>query len=80
MVILLVCCCKVWLIASAHLYPLSWYWFDNLFQVIAILDKIKAEKEIAADEEEEEFESSDSPQDDKDWEGDDPDEDIIYVK
>ncbi|XVE67079.1 hypothetical protein DITRI_Ditri08aG0131200 [Diplodiscus trichospermus] len=48
-------------------------------RVIAILDRIKAEKKIAADEDEE-FDSSDSPQDDKDWEGDDPDDDIIYVK
>ncbi|OMO74417.1 Ribosome-binding factor A [Corchorus capsularis] len=49
-------------------------------RVIAILDKIKAEKSIAADEDEEESEFSDSPQDDRDWEDDDPDEDIIYVK
>ncbi|XWS55017.1 hypothetical protein CRYUN_Cryun10bG0138700 [Craigia yunnanensis] len=50
-------------------------------RVIAILDRIKTQKKIAADEdEEEEEESSDSPQDDKDWQGDDPDEDIIYVK
>ncbi|XP_022747876.1 probable ribosome-binding factor A, chloroplastic [Durio zibethinus] len=53
---------------------------ERASRVIAILDKIKAEKKTAADEDEEEFESSDSPQDDNDWEGDDPDEDIIYVK
>ncbi|KDP27625.1 hypothetical protein JCGZ_19630 [Jatropha curcas] len=48
-------------------------------RVIAILDKIKAEKENGISEDDE-FESSDSPEDNKDWEGDDPDEDIIYVK
>nr|KJB11186.1 hypothetical protein B456_001G244200 [Gossypium raimondii] len=50
-------------------------------RVIAILDKIKAEKKTLADEDyEEEAESSVSAQDDTDWESDDPDEDIIYVK
>ncbi|KAK5771400.1 probable ribosome-binding factor A, chloroplastic [Gossypium arboreum] len=50
-------------------------------RVIAILDKIKAEKKTLADEDyEEEAESSVSAQDDRDWESDDPDEDIIYVK
>ncbi|MBA0791379.1 hypothetical protein Gohar_015958, partial [Gossypium harknessii] len=49
-------------------------------RVIAILDKIKAEKKTLADEDyEEEAESSVSAQDDTDWESDDPDEDIIYV-
>ncbi|XVE93746.1 hypothetical protein REPUB_Repub01dG0220800 [Reevesia pubescens] len=47
-------------------------------RVIAILDRIKSQKKIAPDEDEEEFQES--PQDDKDWEGDDQDEDIIYVK
>ncbi|XP_038996099.1 probable ribosome-binding factor A, chloroplastic [Hibiscus syriacus] len=47
-------------------------------RVIAILDRIKDENKTAADEFEEEFQSSD--QDDKDWDGDDHDEDIIYVK
>ncbi|PPR87412.1 hypothetical protein GOBAR_AA33279 [Gossypium barbadense] len=48
-------------------------------RVIAILDKIKAEKKTLADEDyEEEAESSVSAQDDRDWESDDPDEDIIY--
>ncbi|KAE8708245.1 putative ribosome-binding factor A [Hibiscus syriacus] len=46
--------------------------------VIAILDRTKDEKKTAADEFEEEIESSD--QDDKDWDGEDPDEDIIYIK
>ncbi|EXB61806.1 putative ribosome-binding factor A [Morus notabilis] len=49
-------------------------------RVIAILDKIKNEKKTAVIEDDEEIESSDAPQDDGDWESDDPDEDIIYVK
>ncbi|XP_022762118.1 probable ribosome-binding factor A, chloroplastic [Durio zibethinus] len=52
-------------------------WKQVSARVIAILDRITAEKKIAADEGEKEFESSDSPQDDRDWEGDG---DIIYVK
>ncbi|KAK9905156.1 hypothetical protein M0R45_000439 [Rubus argutus] len=44
-------------------------------RVIAILDRIKNENK-----DEEQLESSELPQDDKDWEGDDPDEDIIYIK
>ncbi|KAJ9189644.1 hypothetical protein P3X46_000912 [Hevea brasiliensis] len=48
-------------------------------QVIAILARIKASKDNVLDEDDEFSESSDSPQDDRDWEGDDPD-DIIYVK
>ncbi|CAB80190.1 putative protein [Arabidopsis thaliana] len=48
----------------------------RLFQVIAILDKIKAEKGSG----EGKTEPSDSTEDDQDWEVDDPDEDIIYVK
>lgn len=51
-----------------------------LFQVISILDKIKAEKEVSKSENGEQLESADLPEDEKDWEGDDPDEDIIYVK
>lgn len=54
--------------------------FNLTFQVIAILDRIKAEKENGFDEDDDLSESSDSPQEDRDWEGDDPDEDIIYVK
>lgn len=73
-----VCCCKN--VGSAHFSP-QLIGFDDLFQVIAILDKIKAEKKTLADEDyEEEAESSVSAQDDRDWESDDPDEDIIYVK
>ncbi|GMN55812.1 hypothetical protein TIFTF001_024935 [Ficus carica] len=49
-------------------------------RVIAILDKIKNEKKTAEHEDDEETESSGSPQDDRDWETDDPDEDIIYIK
>lgn len=43
--------------------------------MIAILDRIKNENK-----DEDQLESSEAPQDDKDWEGDDPDEDIIYIK
>ncbi|EEF49517.1 probable ribosome-binding factor A, chloroplastic [Ricinus communis] len=53
--------------------------FERGSRVLAILDKIKAEKENTGSEDEL-SESSDSPQDDRDWEGDDPDEGIIYVK
>ncbi|GLT42873.1 hypothetical protein SLA2020_168520 [Shorea laevis] len=49
-------------------------------RVIAILDRIKANKKIAEAEDEERFNSSDSPQDDKEWEDSDTDEDIIHVK
>ncbi|XP_065865298.1 probable ribosome-binding factor A, chloroplastic [Euphorbia lathyris] len=49
-------------------------------RVIAILDKIKAEKEDEVYEDDDLSELSDSPQNDKDWDSDDPDEDIIYVK
>ncbi|KAG5407674.1 hypothetical protein IGI04_013793 [Brassica rapa subsp. trilocularis] len=42
-------------------------------RVIAILDKIKAEKGSEGGSE-----TSDSPEDDQDWGEDDPDEDIIY--
>ncbi|KAF4375300.1 hypothetical protein F8388_024052 [Cannabis sativa] len=48
--------------------------------VIAILDKIKNEKNTAQSEDDEEIESSDAPEDGRDWESDDPDEDIIYIK
>ncbi|ESQ53643.1 hypothetical protein EUTSA_v10026220mg [Eutrema salsugineum] len=44
-------------------------------RVIAILDKIKAEKGSEGGQE-----PSDLPEDDQNWEVDDPDEDIIYVK
>ncbi|XP_044489979.1 probable ribosome-binding factor A, chloroplastic [Mangifera indica] len=49
-------------------------------RVIAILDRIKAEKEISESRIGEQPESADLPEDDKDWEGDNVDEDIIYVK
>ncbi|WCJ36553.1 ribosome-binding factor A family protein [Euphorbia peplus] len=48
-------------------------------RVIAILDKIKAEEENQVDEDDDLSQLSDSPQNDKAWESDDPDEDIIYV-
>ncbi|KAJ0960097.1 hypothetical protein J5N97_000121 [Dioscorea zingiberensis] len=40
----------------------------------------KNEKKVGEVQDEEELESSNAPQDDKDWEDDDPDEDIIYIK
>lgn len=49
-------------------------------RVIAILDKIKNEKRSEGSQDEEQDESSDPLQDDIDWEGDDPDEGIIYIK
>ncbi|XP_050232429.1 probable ribosome-binding factor A, chloroplastic [Mercurialis annua] len=52
--------------------------FERGSRVIAILDKLKAGKEDDLSEDEL-SDSSDSPQDDRDWEGDDPDEEIIYV-
>uniref|UniRef100_A0A2N9G4V0 Ribosome-binding factor A n=1 Tax=Fagus sylvatica TaxID=28930 RepID=A0A2N9G4V0_FAGSY len=48
-------------------------------RVIAILDRIKNEKKPGESEDEEEFDLPGASQDDRDWEGDDPDEDIIYV-
>lgn len=48
--------------------------------MIAILDKIKNEKKNAESPEDEDIETFDVPEDDADWEGDNPDEDIIYVK
>lgn len=44
-------------------------------RVIAILDRIKNEKNGDGSQTEEQL-----PQDDEDWEDDEPDEDIIYVK
>ncbi|XP_057493619.1 probable ribosome-binding factor A, chloroplastic [Actinidia eriantha] len=50
-------------------------------RVIAILDKIKKEKMIDEGESDDQDELSDQPQDDSDWEEDDPDDEgIIYVK
>ncbi|KAG6779584.1 hypothetical protein NC652_011651 [Populus alba x Populus x berolinensis] len=49
-------------------------------RVIAILDRIKAEKDNAESQVDELSDSSNSIQYDEDWEGDDPDEHIIYVK
>ncbi|KAK3421036.1 hypothetical protein EUGRSUZ_G01743 [Eucalyptus grandis] len=49
-------------------------------RVIAILDKIKDEKKTAGGQDEEQVEESDHPQDESDWEGEDPDGDIIYVE
>uniref|UniRef100_A0A1J3G010 Putative ribosome-binding factor A, chloroplastic n=1 Tax=Noccaea caerulescens TaxID=107243 RepID=A0A1J3G010_NOCCA len=49
-------------------------------RVIAILDKIKAEKGSGDGANEQGPEPSESPQDDQDWDVDDPEEEIIYVK
>ncbi|XP_031258111.1 probable ribosome-binding factor A, chloroplastic [Pistacia vera] len=49
-------------------------------RVIDILDRIKAEKEVSKSQKGEQLESADLPENEKDWEGDDPDEDIIYVE
>jgi ribosome-binding factor A len=43
------------------------------------LDKIKNEKKTKDIEDEEQFDSPVVSQEDGEWEGDDPDEDIIYV-
>ncbi|OWM83922.1 hypothetical protein CDL15_Pgr004353 [Punica granatum] len=48
-------------------------------RVISILDRIKAEKKMEEDEDDEQVRPSDGSQDNQDWEGDDPDEGIIYV-
>ncbi|EOA17399.1 hypothetical protein CARUB_v10005701mg [Capsella rubella] len=49
-------------------------------RVIAILDKLKAEKGSGDGVNEGRPEPSDSAEDNQDWDVDDPDEDIIYVK
>uniref|UniRef100_A0A5B7ABI4 Ribosome-binding factor A n=1 Tax=Davidia involucrata TaxID=16924 RepID=A0A5B7ABI4_DAVIN len=50
-------------------------------RVIAILDRIKNEKEIGESQVDNQYEKSDLPQDDREWEEDDPDDEgIIYVK
>ncbi|KAF8377851.1 hypothetical protein HHK36_031238 [Tetracentron sinense] len=49
-------------------------------QVIEILDRIKNEKKNAEGQDEGQSESSDIPQDERDWDVDDPDEGIIYIK
>lgn len=48
-------------------------------QVIAILDKIKAEKNVAEGDDEE-LNSSFYSSNGKEWEGEDPDDGIIYVE
>ncbi|KAJ8767191.1 hypothetical protein K2173_013588 [Erythroxylum novogranatense] len=48
-------------------------------RVIAILDKIKDEKKPTQRQDDELSNISGSPEDDRNWEGDDPDEGIIYV-
>ncbi|KAF5946993.1 hypothetical protein HYC85_017221 [Camellia sinensis] len=50
-------------------------------RVIAILDRIKNEKKIPGSPGDDQIESSELPQEDRDWDGDDPDDEgIIYVK
>ncbi|KAF5751055.1 hypothetical protein HS088_TW02G00065 [Tripterygium wilfordii] len=48
-------------------------------RVIAILDRLQDEKKTTGSQSEKLDESSDLYQDDRDWDGDDPDEGIIYV-
>lgn len=54
--------------------------FERGSRVIAILDRIKDKKKDTDDEEFEPSELSDTLEDDRDWKGDDADEDIIYVQ
>ncbi|OVA12845.1 Ribosome-binding factor A [Macleaya cordata] len=49
-------------------------------RVIAILDKLKNEKKTVEGQDEGNSDSSDLPKDDEDYDVDDPDEGIIYVK
>lgn len=48
--------------------------------MIAILDKIKSEKNPIQNSTVDQDESSNPNNDNEDWELDDPDDDIIYVK
>lgn len=48
--------------------------------MIAILDKIKNEKKSVENSTVDQYVSSDPNDGDEDWEDDDPDDDIIYVK
>ncbi|XP_038900542.1 probable ribosome-binding factor A, chloroplastic [Benincasa hispida] len=54
--------------------------FERGSRVIAILDRIKDKKKDNDDEDFEPSELSDTLEDDRDWKGDDADEDIIYVQ
>ncbi|KAL0536129.1 hypothetical protein IC582_025061 [Cucumis melo] len=54
--------------------------FERGSRVIAILDRIKDKKKDTIDEDFDEPELSDALDDDRDWKGDDADEDIIYVQ
>ncbi|XP_043715009.1 probable ribosome-binding factor A, chloroplastic [Telopea speciosissima] len=49
-------------------------------RVIAILDKLKNEKKSVEDQDEGQSESSYPSEDDRDWDVDDPDEGIVYIK
>ena len=63
-------------------FAVSFYWSDastaSNFQVIAILDKIKNEKS-SANQNKEQLDTS-AHEDDDDWDGEDPDDGIIYVE
>ncbi|KGN61860.1 probable ribosome-binding factor A, chloroplastic [Cucumis sativus] len=54
--------------------------FERGSRVIAILDRIKDKKKDTVDEDFDQPELSDALDDDRDWKGDDADEDIIYVQ
>ena len=48
--------------------------------MIEILDEIENEKKTAKNKDDEEIESYDALEDGRDWQSDDPDEDIIHIK
>ena len=50
-----------------------------MFQVIAILDRIKDEKNSTVNQNQEQLGPSRVEEDDDNWDGEDPDEGIIYV-
>lgn len=52
---------------------------DLLSQVIAILDRLKDERESSGPKDEGQAEVPNLSQEDRDWNKDDPDEGIIYV-
>lgn len=49
-------------------------------RVIAILDRLKNEKDNSEGEDDEQSESPDLPDEDGEWDKDDRDEDVIYIK
>eukprot|EP00262_Sarcandra_glabra_P007969 TRINITY_DN21129_c0_g1_i1.p1 TRINITY_DN21129_c0_g1~~TRINITY_DN21129_c0_g1_i1.p1 ORF type:complete len:222 (-),score=40.35 TRINITY_DN21129_c0_g1_i1:526-1191(-) len=48
-------------------------------RVIAILDRLKEEKKVSEAQDEGQSDSSNLSQEERDWDGDDPDEGIIYI-